>query len=138
MSLEALRAILTQLPRALSDEIDGYVNSVHQSVGEIFKEAETQADPIMVDTFLFCIGIKRLWTIVDSQYWVIDNSLTLLRNTGSTGFRVGSTSVQKSANEIQSLAQVRADLQGILTQIGLEDIVMATDLKTIVRMISQK
>jgi hypothetical protein len=123
VSRDALRHVLEELPPPLREEIRGYVSSVEQSAKPIFDQASLSFDSTLLDEFLFAIAIRRLWAIVDTQYWVLTYSLSLLRDKGVRTIRVPGASYGFGTDGYLDARQLRNSLEKLLTKQGISYVI---------------
>lgn len=77
-AIDNLRLLTKQLPYNMREAVDGYASSVYAAGEEIFRNASISYDEQLLDKLVFFAGVRRIWTLVDTQYWIIDNSLSQL------------------------------------------------------------
>lgn len=111
MPSDALHALVRSMPYALRVDIDGYVASVRAAAAEIYEEAEVTPEEVPVETFLFFAGTWRLWTQVDSQHWIVQNSLSLGEEQGLSRIRAGRTVLARGSDDVREVQRLRGDLR---------------------------
>lgn len=84
-----LKDSVENLPWALRDQIIGYAKSVDDALPEIFREAGHEFDRALGDQLVFLAGVKKLYSIVGSCYWALDNSGKLLESLDVSAIRAG-------------------------------------------------
>jgi hypothetical protein len=96
--------------------LEGYLASVEAAQEAIYLEANVAASDVPVDAFLLIAGVWRLWTHVDSQYWIVVNSLSIAEGHGVGRIRAGGFAYSSSSEEVQELREVRHALMQWLDQ----------------------
>lgn len=126
---EALKEILYELPSVMREEIEGYIQSIESNVPSIFEEIGVKhPSDEFVEQLIFYAGIRRIWTLLSTVYWTIDNSLVLMRNYDVTSIRVGTTIYGKKTEYYLRVSQLFQDFDTLLSQLGLKDIIDARNL----------
>ncbi|MBZ0087146.1 MAG: hypothetical protein K8F33_03480 [Thermomonas sp.] len=117
MSIQALSEAITDLPYALSEQVLSYARSLDVAAPDIFKDAGVRFSRELADTLVFVAGLRKLLSIVDSNYWVIDNAGAILdRQQGQSSVRVGGTDLSRGSDYHQALATVRKELVELLSE----------------------
>lgn len=117
MSIRALSEAITDLPQALSEQVLSYARSLDIAAPEIFKDAGVPFSRKIADTLVFVAGVRKLLSIVDSNYWVVDNAGAILeRQQSQFSVRVGGTDLSRDGEYHQALATVRRELVELLSQ----------------------
>lgn len=120
MSIRALSDTISDLPNGLSEQVLSYARSVDIAAPEIFKDAGVQFSREMTDTLVFIAGLRKLLSIVDSNYWVIDNAGAILeRQQHQFSVRVGGTDLTRGGKYYRALVTVRRDLVELLSELEL-------------------
>ncbi|WP_338825148.1 hypothetical protein MHOCP_07020 [Moorella humiferrea] len=133
---ELLKEILYELPSVMREEIEGYIQSIESNAPSIFEEIEVKhPSEDLVEQLIFYAGIRRIWTLLSTVYWTIDNSLVLMRNYDVTSIRVGTTIYGKKTEYYLRLRQLFQDFNTLLSQLGLKEIVDASNLIEIATLI---
>jgi hypothetical protein len=135
MSLDLLSEMLETLPFTLRDQIEGYAQSIDEVTEEIFRDARVEFSEELGDRLVFVAGIRRLWTITNSHYSILDNSLALIAEHDVQGFAVGSRLFTRQSAEFAEIRQLRDDLFRRLQQLGLEQYVLARTLRDVLLML---
>ncbi|MFO7906923.1 MAG: hypothetical protein R6U98_29980 [Pirellulaceae bacterium] len=117
MSIRGLSDTITDLPYGLSEQVMSYARSLDVAAPEIFKDAGVQFSQEMADTLVFIAGLRKLLSIVDSNYWVIDNAGAILAQQQDQFFvRVGGTDLSRGGEYHRALETVRRDLVELLSE----------------------
>lgn len=127
----SLQQALSALPRALRQELSGYANAVASVMSEIASDSGIRLNPELADQFLAVATIRRLWLVVEGQYWLMFNSLDLLstRSSGAAGYRIGRTTLSPSSDTYGDARSLLGDLEAWLKERDLLDLVDSPDLQ---------
>lgn len=136
MSLDALRQVASNLPIVLRDQVNDYAVFVHEVSESIFSEMGIQPTAKQIDDFIFLAGIHRLWTLIDSQYWILDNSLTLLEQHEVHSIRIHSNVYEKRSDAYLRLKSLRTDLSKQLENLGIGFVKETMNLHSLAEQIS--
>lgn len=117
--MKYLRDMFSSLPSALATQIFGYAQSVHDASQEIFKEARVHLTDDLQQKLVFLAGVKKLYTIIDSNYWLIDNSGKLLSGMGTNDVYIGSVDFSRGSEYFSQLDKMRRDLTEILSKFNI-------------------
>ena len=117
MSIHALSEAIDDLPYALSEQVLSYARALEVAAPEIFRDADVKPNRELTNTLVFIAGLRKLFSIVDSNYWVVDNAGAILANQQDQySVRVGSTDLSCGGTYHQSLNTIRRELTDILTK----------------------
>ncbi|MFA4911414.1 MAG: hypothetical protein WC649_10285 [Desulfobacteria bacterium] len=136
MSLRELADTINSLPYALSDQVLSYAKSLELSAPDIFKDAGIERTKELTDTLVFIAGLRKLFSIVNSNYWVIDNAGAILSKQNQYEVRVGRTDLSRGGTYHQALNALSKDLYEILSQHNLLQYVQNMPYSEIVRKIA--
>ena len=115
MSLQALSDAIDDLPYALSEQVMSYARSLEMAASEIFKDAGIRQTPELTSQLIFISGLRKLFSIVDSNFWIIDNTGAILHHQQQQqDVRVGGTDLSRGGNYYQALQAVRNELVVLL------------------------
>lgn len=128
MSLWILRDMIDELPRSLREQVDSYALFVQEAGPEVFRSLDVDPTPTQVDTLVFLAGLRRLWGLVDSQAWLLDNSLHLLARHDIKEIRVHSAVYSRNAQSYRRLKELRDDMMRELDDLDLSYIREVTTL----------
>lgn len=128
MSKYALYEVLGHLPYNLKNQIEGYVVSVEDLALDIFSHEGIDFSKSLLDNLLFLAGMWRLWTLVDTYYWIMDNSISLVRTTNVHSIRIGSSSYTYDSRDYRELHELRQKLLNLFAQ---EELSQLTEARTI-------
>ncbi|MEQ1736380.1 MAG: hypothetical protein ABL886_08255, partial [Rhodoglobus sp.] len=91
----------------------------------VFAEAGVRFDDELAADALFVIGVRRLWTLIDGQYSVLDHSLRLMSDRGVPAVRFGQTTYSRNTGSFRQVRDLRNDLQALLRTLEILDLVVA-------------
>lgn len=116
MSYKVLIDAIQGLPRALKDQVLGYALCVEGALPEIFKKAGRQYDNAIGDQIIFLAGMRKLYSLVSSNYWTLDNSATLLGDMDVKHITAGSVDLSKSGKLHANLQELNKSLEDIFSE----------------------
>jgi len=96
----------------------GYAESVSRSISDIFRDCDVQFDPTIADEVVFLSGIRKLYSIISSSYWTLDNSGALLE-------RLGTGLILAGAADLSRGGDLYKDVGKLLR--ALDEALLATD-----------
>ena len=114
MSIRSLKEAIEGIPYSLSDQVLSYSRSVSVALPEIFDEAGVAYNRDIADQVVFLAGVRKLFSIIDSAYWVIDNASAILEKNDMHRIRVGGTNLSRGADYHYSVEQLRKNLIALL------------------------
>ena len=123
MSLELVFQFTERLPFKIREEVLGYARSVEDALDEIFRDAEIKSDRELGDQLVFLAGVKKLHAVCTCTFWILENSLTSLQQSGTYQVRIGSLKISRNSREYKQLADLLNDLELLLSRHGLTDFV---------------
>ena len=85
-----LANVMAELPYRLRDEVEGYVNAVDTAAVDIARERGIRLTGEVRDSFLFLVGIRRLWSTINSSHWTAANSAEIFQRAEVPSVRAGS------------------------------------------------
>lgn len=134
MSIRALADALAELPYGLTAQVLSYARSLEVAADDIFTDAGVPFTRELADKLVFISGLRKLLSIVDSNYWVIDNAGAILeRQQGQLSIRVGGADLSRGSDYHQALAAIRRDLMDLLAHHNMLDLVQAVPYVDVVR-----
>lgn len=136
MAAEAIRELTATLPRSLRDLVNAYVESVRPQLPSIYSEADVQRNEELDEEFLVAVGLKRLWSYVDTQYWVFHRSLELLEDHQVAAVSLGGTRYSRSSDAFREIASLRSELQELLARLELLPLVRMRRLDQLLRAVA--
>ena len=138
MSMTVLVDIISELPLPMRDQIEGYANSIEEAGNDIFRQANIQFDKRLLDELVLILGIRRLWTLVDCQKRLLENSLTAVEREGGEGFTVGGGVLARHSQKTQMLVNLWWKLLEQVEKLGLIRYVTAGSVLDVLRLLSEE
>lgn len=121
MSMKALEETVDILPFALADQVLSYAKSVEAASPDIFRNAGIRQSQEVTNKLVFIAGVRKLFSIIDSNYWVIDNAGEILQREQDQGhIRVGGTDLSRGGEYYRELSNLREDFQSVISENNLE------------------
>ena len=134
MSVRALSDAIKDLPYSLAEQVLSYARSMDIAAPEIFKDAGIAFSREVADTLVFIAGLRKLFSIIDSNYWMIDNAGEILeQQQDQFAVRVGAADLSRGGTYHQSLATVRRELVELLSEHQLLQFVQNASYVEVVR-----
>jgi hypothetical protein len=132
-----LRQILDSLPPILRSSVINYLDRVDEHTQTIFERARVPLNAESRQRFIFACAIRKVWVIVDSQYWTLTGAVSLLRRYDVSEAAIGSARYGPTSRDYQSIVQIRGDLASQLVEVGLLDVAYAGSLADLAVEITQ-
>lgn len=129
MSRARLAEALGPLPFALREQVEGYVSFVEETAAEAFTGANIRPDDELLDEFSYFAGLRRLWTLVDTEFWLIDRSLVLGRDFGLDGITAGGSRFSRGQGQHLELGRLRDNLLNEFSRLEILDLVQSNSLE---------
>jgi hypothetical protein len=138
VSLELLDQMLEPLPYALRDQITGYANAIDESGEDIFATAQVPFDRTLLDRVVFLAGVCRLWTLVDWQFSILSNSLSILSSSQVEGFAIGRRRLDRQSQEFVDLDRMRTELLRRIRDLDCERYVALRSVQEILLLLREE
>ncbi|MER8562312.1 hypothetical protein [Mesorhizobium sp. M1204] len=95
-----------RLPYSLREGVNGYVDAVAAVVPDIARDARVEISGDRLDQFLLIVAIRRIWSNVNSQYWIMNDCISAATRTAdgldgapqTRGFRVGRDEISQDSS----------------------------------------
>lgn len=116
------------MPFRLREQVIDYVASVADAIPEIFSDAGIEFSAELRDDLLFLAGIRKIWTLVNGQFELVNGALTLLAESDVRRMRIGSMPLDRQSDLYRSLKTLRDGLQRTFIELGIFDTVRAESL----------
>jgi hypothetical protein len=137
MSREALREVIRPLPWSLREQVEEYVRSVVEAAPNIFEEAGVAMNRRALDDFVFIVGIRKLWHLVDSQYILLTGALTLVEGHGVGEIRVGRGRYGRNSETYAALRQLRNALYRELIRLEIFNLANTRSLTDVAKLVGE-
>jgi len=136
MNKSKLHSITSNLPYALEERVNGYVDSIIISMDSIFESAGIKFNEELANKIILIAGIKKLFDIINAAYWTLDNTATVLERNGTSSIRIGATSYSKGSKYYSDLFIMQDELKQILIDANIYDYVDYQSYSDIVKSLS--
>jgi len=130
-----LQNTVEALPWSLRDQVIGYAKSVDDALPEIFRETGREFDRSLGDQLVFFAGVKKLYSIVGSCYWALDNSGKLLESLEVSTIRAGGLDLTRGGSLHTRLLALVTSLDIALEQNNVREY-LNLDYKTLIEVLS--
>lgn len=138
MALPAsINRIGAELPFALRKDLEGYLGSVDAAQVDIYREAGVNTAQVSRETFLFVVAVWQLWMYIDSQRWIVDNSLNLARDFDVGAIQAGGMHLSRGSEDVESIRKLHTDLRRWLNRKDLNFVIGVRDLRTLLVRIAE-
>lgn len=119
----ALNEVMEGLPFAMREQVEGYVRFVEDVLDELLAEQQVR-HPTAAQraTAMTLATLWKLWRSVDAQYWLLRNSLDLLRESGVREIAVGGSRYSEESDRFQALVRLRTDFVVLLRRLDLGEL----------------
>jgi hypothetical protein len=137
VSLRYVNKFAPELPYTLREQVLDYARSVDQASPDIFKDAEIALTEELRDQLVLVAGVRKLYAICSSSYWLLYNSATVLGN-GDARIRVGGTTFSRGEGQFFNLSKLLYDLETVLGEQGLSREVIQQPYPEILRLLANE
>jgi len=134
--MKYLRNIFSDLPTELATQVFGYAHSVYDASPEIFRNARVPLTDDLQQKLVFLAGVKKFYTIIDSNYWLISNAGKLLSEMGTNNVYIGSVDFSRGSPYFSQLEEMRRELTNILGEFDLTRLTERTDYVVLVKILA--
>ena len=100
----------------MADSVVSYARALEVALPDIFRDAQRKYRKDIADQIVFLAGVKKLFSIIDSTYWMLDNSSAILERQEISVIKVGSSDLSRSGKDYQLLKNLRQSLVEILSE----------------------
>jgi len=139
MSLKLLTDTLESLPYSLKEQVLGYARSISAVAPEIFKEAGVRRNDKTEDKLVFLAGLRKLFSIIDSNYWVIENAGAILeKQQAQFSVRIGGSDFSRGGDYHSQLNTLRKELNNYFIEQGILDLIESRNYSDLVRTIQNE
>ena len=121
MSVASVQAWAARLPYNLQEQVVGYARSVESALPEIQAEAGVELRANERDTLVLLAGLRKLYSLVYSSYWAIENTGSILSHLGSTQIRSGGTFYSPGSELYIGLRIALEEMQGIIRESEVDE-----------------
>ena len=119
--MNAVTQFVEDLPPPIATDVVGYARSVQAALPDIFRDAGMSIDQSIGDQLVFLAGVRKLESIVSSQYWILDNSLHFMAASDVRAVRYGPQVLSLGSDYYERLREAVGDLERLLVEAGLTE-----------------
>ena len=112
--------VTSQLPVVLRQELEGYLRTLQGVETEIYREADATEKEVPRDEFLLVVAVWRLYSQVEGQRWIMQNSLEIASEFGAGGFRAGRLRFSGTSDDTVELQELHRSFDRWLHQQNLD------------------
>lgn len=116
---------------ALQETLGGYLQSVQFAASDIFREMGIKKDEKLLNKFLFCAVVRRLWSIIHVQNWLLRNSMNVSVNDEMQGYAIGARNYSLGSNDYRAVTKFYDDFSSFLDELGIGEIIKAPTLSDV-------
>jgi len=120
-----LEAVTSQLPYALRQEVEGYIRTVQDAEAEIYGEADVTRQEVSSEYFLLVTTVWRLYSQVEGQRWVMQNSLEVAREFGASGISAGRFQFASGSEDFKEMRELHLSFERWLDRRDLNFVKLA-------------
>jgi hypothetical protein len=110
LSRQLLSRTIAPLPYALREQIELYADYLEENVDDWIPNVDAVPKVTLRDEFIFLGGLRRLWSLVSGQYWLLDRALGLSGQLDIRGVSAGSTVFVRGQGTHADLRALREEL----------------------------
>lgn len=133
MSFKSLSTAIADMPSGMRESVLNYARAVQYAAPDIFRDAGRSYTKDVADQLVFLAGVKKLFSILDSTYWMLDNSSAILSRHNVDHIKVGSSSLAQGSDEHQKLNEMREIMIDILKQHKIYELVRERSYSNIIK-----
>lgn len=133
-----LALALSKAPWALRQQILDYADRVNEQATSIFDEAELEMSQQTRSDFVFVAGLRKLRSLIHSQWWTLRSSLDLVERYEVSTVRLGNTDYSRRSAEYRALVRLRDDLDRLLVRLEVRHLVAASSLKEVATLLERQ
>ena len=138
MANQLVRDLVAELPWRLRESVEGYVDTVAGSLPDIEKDAGVKLPGDKIELFLFIVAVRRVWAAVNSQYWIIQDTVTIARSRDLDGFQAGRDRYALGSDAMLESLELRKELEAVIAKVEIEALVTARRLADVVYQMSSE
>ncbi len=116
----ALNEIVRVLPYSLRENFGGYLDFIDAMTDELFVAHDAPPpSQRQREAFLTLVAAWKLWRSIDTQFWLLSNSLNVLSTSGANQFAIGRRRYSRESDTYGTLLTLRDDLRRTLNRLDL-------------------
>ncbi|WP_379063340.1 hypothetical protein ACHMW4_20750 [Mesorhizobium sp. UC22_110] len=134
MANQQIQNMTADLPYSLRENVNGYVDAVAAAISDIAREARVDIQGERLDQFLLIVAIRRVWSFVNGQYWIMTDSIGVATRSEVSadgvpqvrGFRVGRDEISQDSQAFLEGRLLRDELYKLIVKLRIEELVVET------------
>jgi hypothetical protein len=138
MSKQLLLETISSLPYALREQVENYADYVEATADEAIERAGAQPTAPIRNELIFLAGLRRLWSLVSGQFWLLDRALALSGQLRLSGISVGGTVFIRNEGAHAELRQLRDALAAELHRLELSVVTTFASSEELVQFIVEE
>lgn len=131
MPSRLIQSITERLPYSLREGVNGYVDAVASVIPDIAKDARVDISGDRLEQFLLIVAIRRIWSTVNSQFWIMSDCVSLATRTPpgpedtprTRGFRIGRDEISQDSSAFVEGKNLRQELHNLIVKLDIEHLV---------------
>lgn len=112
----------------LRESLNGYLLSLELASQEIFRENQIQLNSDLLSKFLFCAVLRKLWSLINSQHWLLHDGLAVSKKSGVNGYLVGGRDYSVGSKDWESVNDLYGQFSELLKKLEMEEIIKSSEL----------
>lgn len=136
MSIRDLEQVVSELPYSIREDVLGYALSVQRAMPEILREARIREADGLAEQIVFVSGIKKLYSVTASSFWVLENSLEVARQADLGAVRVAGERIDRGSEYYNSLSTLLRDFDLLIEDLGIREVIDIDSLPELARALS--
>lgn len=130
---ENIRQLAAALPTSLRDQVTSYVAAVHEASPAIFRDAGVPVDHTMLDQLLVIAAIRKIFGIIATSFWAVDNSLRIDRSASHESVRIGGSVYRPGSESYEGLKDLFRGIETMLAEQGMMRLVQARNYSEVLQ-----
>ena len=132
---DLLNSLLQELPSPLRDDVEGYSLSVQAAAPSILREARVRPTKKSVERLVFFGAVRYLWLLVSGQYWLLDNSLSLMKAEEFNAYQVGAARFGRDGKAYEQLRGLFEEFEKKIEDLELTEHVRTSNLVNLAQLL---
>lgn len=137
MPNQRIQNLTAALPYSLREAVNGYVDAVSAALPEIERDSGVDIGADRSDEFLLIVAIRRIWSSVNNQYWIMNDCIGMASRTDVVlptadaiqmrGFRVGRDEISAGSTAFEESREFLQDFDQLIDDLEIEELVSETN-----------
>lgn len=112
MALPAsLESVTSQLPFTLRQDIEGYARTLQDAETDIYRDADVSLKEVPSERFLLVTVVWRLYSQVEGQRWVVQNSLEVASEYSASGISAGRFRYSRGSEDVSEIRELHTSFE---------------------------